>query len=261
MTKPLRALIVEDSEDDCELLVRRLRGEGYDPTFERVETPEAMATAFDHESWDIVLADYSMPHFSAPAALALMQQKNLDLPFIIVSGTIGEARAVEIMRSGAHDFISKTNYTRLGVVIQREIRDAANRAARSRADELVRARSHELAERVKEITCLYGVAKLAARPEHSLGELAQRVVEIIPAGWQYPEIACARLTILDGGEFRTQNFDSTRWKQVAEIEAEGQYFGSVEICYLEERPEIDEGPFMKEERTHRGYRCGIEPRL
>ncbi len=103
MGKPLRVLIVEDSEDDARLLLHELKRGGYDPTYERVETREAMAQALEKQAWDIVLADYAMPHFSGLAALVLFKEMGLDLPFIIVSGTIGEEFAVELMKAGAHD--------------------------------------------------------------------------------------------------------------------------------------------------------------
>ena len=91
MSKPLRVLIVEDSEDDTALLLRELQNGGYAPTVERVDTPEAMSAALDQQKWELVLADWSMPRFSGLTALDLVKHKGLDLPFIIVSGTIGEA--------------------------------------------------------------------------------------------------------------------------------------------------------------------------
>ncbi|HEY9710048.1 MAG TPA: response regulator, partial [Oculatellaceae cyanobacterium] len=90
MNKPLRVLIVEDSEDDAELLVYELESGGYDLIYERVDTPAAMNAALDKQQWDIVVADYTLPSFSAPAALNLLKERGIDLPFIIVSGTIGE---------------------------------------------------------------------------------------------------------------------------------------------------------------------------
>ena len=101
---PLRALIVEDSEDDALLLVRELQRGGYDVTFERVETAGAMTDALDNRQWDIVLADYTMPHFRGTNALRLLREKGFDIPFIFVSGTIGEDKAVASMKSGANDY-------------------------------------------------------------------------------------------------------------------------------------------------------------
>src|SRR5262249_53990192 len=108
---------------------------GYDVRHERVETPEAMAAALEGKSWDIALSDYSMPRFSGPAALALIKERNLDLPFIIVSGTIGEDIAVAALRAGAHDFIVKGMLARLIPAIERELREFAVRAERKKMSE------------------------------------------------------------------------------------------------------------------------------
>lgn len=132
MSKPLRVLIVEDSEDDTELLVNQLERSGYNPTYQRVYSPDAMTTALEQQQWDIVLADYSLPRFSATAALALLQEKGLDLPFIIVSGSIGDGIAVAAMKAGADDYVMKANLARLVPAIERELQEAANRRERQR---------------------------------------------------------------------------------------------------------------------------------
>ncbi len=106
---------------------------------------------------------------------------------------------------------------------------------------------HDLNKRVKELKCIYGVADIAERQDITLAELYQGVVNLLPAGWQYPEITCARIT-LNGKEFKTDNHQETNWKQSCDIKVDGDKVGTVEINYLEERPEIDEGPFLKEER-------------
>src|SRR5919206_2709144 len=105
MNIPIRVLIIEDSQDDAELLLLELEGGGYDPIFERVDTATAMQTALAKQPWDIIIAGYSMPHFNALAALQLLKESGLDLPFIIVSGAIGENTAVAAMKAGAHDYI------------------------------------------------------------------------------------------------------------------------------------------------------------
>lgn len=127
---PLRALIVEDREEDAELLLRELKRGDFEVMFNRVDTPEAMSTALAKKRWDIVISDYSMPRFSALLALALMKERKLDLPFIITSGTVGEDVAVEALRAGAHDFMVKGNLTRLIPAIERELREAKLRAER-----------------------------------------------------------------------------------------------------------------------------------
>src|ERR1700682_3212347 len=138
MAEPLRVLIVEDSEDDATLLVRELERAGYDVSWERVETAGSMRSALKGRSWDLVVADYNMPSFSAPAALALLQQLEIDLPFIIVSGSVGEDIAVEVMRAGAHDYLLKGNLKRLFPAIQRELDQAGQRRARRKAEERYR---------------------------------------------------------------------------------------------------------------------------
>jgi two-component system cell cycle sensor histidine kinase/response regulator CckA len=134
MSIPLRVLLVEDSEVDAALLLRALQRGGYDPTFERVDTADAMAEALATDSWDVVISDYAMPSFSAPEALQILKSSAADLPFVIVSGAVGEEIAVAAMRSGAHDYISKYNLARLVPAIEREMRDAKVRSERSSAE-------------------------------------------------------------------------------------------------------------------------------
>ena len=136
---PLRVLIVEDSTDDTLLLLRELRRGGYDPQHERVDTAEGMRAALEKQEWDVVISDHAMPAFSAPAALKLLQAGGWpDLPFIIVSGHIGEDAAVKAMKAGAHDFVSKDGLARLAPAIERELRDAEERRERRRAQEALR---------------------------------------------------------------------------------------------------------------------------
>jgi len=133
MKTPLRALIVEDSEFDAQVMVNLLRKGGYEVTAQRVEDVEAMRAALATGSWQLVLADYNLPTFNAPAALKLLQETGLDLPFIIVSGGIGEDIAVASMKAGAHDYLMKGNLHRLAPAVERELREAANRASQREA--------------------------------------------------------------------------------------------------------------------------------
>ncbi len=138
MGAAIRVLIVEDSEDDALLIERALRQGGFEPAVERVETPAAMAAALDRQTWDAVIADYSLPRFSAPDALALLKTRGLDLPFIVISGSIGEDIAVATMKAGAHDYIMKGDLARLVPAIERELREAAGRRERRLAEERLR---------------------------------------------------------------------------------------------------------------------------
>jgi diguanylate cyclase (GGDEF)-like protein/PAS domain S-box-containing protein len=139
----IRVLIIEDTEDDALLLWRALRRGGYEVQWQRVDTAPAMKTALESQPWDVVVSDYSMPRFSATDALALLKESGLDLPFIIVSGAIGEGAAVEAMKAGAHDYVMKSNLARLVPAIERERREARSRAKRRAAE----AALHESEER------------------------------------------------------------------------------------------------------------------
>lgn len=120
---------------DAELVLRELKRGNFDVHFERVETLEGMSIALDEQQWDLILSDYGMPRFSAPEALALLKQRKLDVPFIIVSGTVGEEVAVAALRAGAHDFMAKGKLARLLPAIERELQDARLRAERAQMQE------------------------------------------------------------------------------------------------------------------------------
>lgn len=138
MKQPLRVLVVEDSEFDAKMLVRLLDRGGYATAYERVQTADAMAAALTNKEWDLVLSDYNLPTFNATLALQLLQATKLDIPFIIVSGGIGEDIAVAAMKSGANDYLMKGNLARLVPAVERELRDAAVRHARRKAESELR---------------------------------------------------------------------------------------------------------------------------
>jgi len=128
-------LIVEDSAADTELMLRALRAGGFQPLYERVETPEAMRQALARQPWDVVLSDYSMPRFDAPAALALLQEHAVAVPFIVVSGSVGEDTAVAAMKAGATDYVMKDRMQRLAPAVGRAVEEAGGRRERRRLEE------------------------------------------------------------------------------------------------------------------------------
>src|SRR5438270_8164114 len=135
MSRHLRVLIIEDSEDDAFFLERELRRGGYELVSEWVDSAAALHLALERGPWHIILSDHAMPTFSALAALAILKEKKLDLPFIIVSGNMSEEVAVTAMKAGAHDFFVKGNLARLVPAIERELSEAEVRRAQRRAAE------------------------------------------------------------------------------------------------------------------------------
>ena len=124
MADPLRVLIVEDSSDAATLIVGELARQGYDVRHQRVQTAEEMRRALGTGTWDVVLSDYMLSAFCSQAALDVLRERGIDLPFVVVSGTTGEETAVAVLKAGAHDFLVKGRLARLAPVIEKEMRDA-----------------------------------------------------------------------------------------------------------------------------------------
>jgi PAS domain S-box-containing protein len=135
VNEPVRILLIEDSEDDALLIERVLKKGGLEPTLERVSNAKEMTRALSESEWDAILCDYMMPEFSIKDAMKEIADRRLDLPFIIVSGTISDEVAVEMMQAGAHDYLTKNNLSRLVPAIEREIAEAGQRRQRRAAEE------------------------------------------------------------------------------------------------------------------------------
>lgn len=202
---PLGVLIVEDSADDAELVLRLLRRAGYDPHFERVQTADAMSAALAREVWDVVVSDYSMPEFDAPRALNLLNESGHDIPFIVVSGAIGEDTAVATLQAGAQDFILKQHLSRLIPAVQRELRQAKHRLERrlaEQAKEQLRIERDALLERLKqENEDLVALTRITANAigtldlDEMLRVLLERVTEVMKAD-------SAAILLVEGSELR-----------------------------------------------------------
>ena len=138
MTKKVRILLIEDSEDDAVLLERQLRKSNLDLEMKRVCTSDEMQQALDESTWDGIICDYMLPDFSVNDAMDVIRSKGVDLPFIIVSGTISDETAVKMMKAGAHDYLTKNNLSRLVPALEREIAEAEHRHQRRVAEESLR---------------------------------------------------------------------------------------------------------------------------
>ena len=161
--RPLRVLIVEDSEFDAQLLLHALERGGFSPNSQIVQTCETMEAALERTQWDLILADHAMPEFSALAALELVKKRGLDLPFIIVSGQIEEETAVSAMKAGAHDYVMKGRLARLVPAVERELREAKVRCAQRKSEEELRRSQEELEIRVEKRTADLKAANLQLR--------------------------------------------------------------------------------------------------
>ena len=138
MSTPLAVLVIEDSASDAGLMVRHLQQAGFTVMHQRVETAAQLRAALAVRTWDLVLSDFSLPGFDAGAALAILRETGLDLPFIVVSGVIQETAAIELMRSGAHDYLMKDDLGRLAPAVRRELAEAHERREHRRADAALR---------------------------------------------------------------------------------------------------------------------------
>jgi PAS domain S-box-containing protein len=195
--RPLRVLLVEDSPDDADLVLLELRRCGYDVDHLRVDSADAMRAALRERAWDLVLSDFALPRFSANDALAVFQETGIDIPFLIVSGTIGEETAVEALKAGAHDFLVKGRLARLQPAIDRELREAEGRRRQRQAEEALRTSE----ERFRAIMETASDAIVSADAEG-------RVVYVNPAaatmfGWGPEELAGESVARLVPERFRS----------------------------------------------------------
>jgi PAS domain S-box-containing protein len=240
----LEVLLVEDEATD-RISVERILRTCSSPVEFVVESAVTLSEAIGNlaeKKYDAILLDLELPDSSGIETLRQTVKVAPDIPVVVLTEQEDEQTGFSALEGGATDYLVKD--LPLDVVLVRTIIYALQRK-KIQMQSLKLA--HDVNERMKELNCLYGISKLVEIPGISLEEMLEKIVCLIPAGWQYPGIACAKIVIGDS-EFRTKNFTESAWKQSAPIKAYGSVMGKIEVGYLEERPELDDGPFQKEER-------------
>jgi diguanylate cyclase (GGDEF)-like protein/PAS domain S-box-containing protein len=209
----LRILMVEDSEDDVALILRQLCRGGFEPSYERVETAQDMTSRLAQQEWDLVLSDYNMPRFSGHDALQVLIDSGRDIPFIIISGAIGEETAVELMKAGAHDYIMKDNLARLAPAVERELREAKNRRAKRHTEETLLLSARVFENSAEGIIITDANAKIM--------RVNQSFIEV--TGYSEMEVLGKRPNILQSGR-HDEDFYRHLWASVKE---QGHWQGEV----------------------------------
>jgi PAS domain S-box-containing protein len=240
----LKVLLVDDEATD-RIPVERILRTCSSPVEFVVESAVNLSEAIKNlteKQYDVVLLDLELPDSSGIEILQQVIKVAPDIPVVVLTERDDEQTGFSALEDGATDYLVKD--LPLDVVLVRTIIYAMQRKKIQMQSLKL---TQDINERMKELNCLYGISKLVEAPGISLEEILEKTVCLIPAGWQYPGIACARI-VFEGKEYKTDNFKPSKWTQSADIKLQGQKVGTVEVCYMEERPQSDEGPFLGDER-------------
>jgi len=251
-----RILIVDDEENILNSIKRIFLDDNYNIEVAR-DGHEALKSISSFDP-DLIVLDIMMPGLDGYEVCRRLKSddKTSEIMILFLSGKITLKDRLKGYETGVDDYITKPydpeelrakikillSLKNIQKALQKEINE------RKKAEEALRKQTHALSKRVKELNCLYGISKLTEIQDVSLDEIFKGVVDLIPPAWQYPEITCSRIT-WENQEFKTKIFKSTTWNQSCDIIMHGNKIGIVEGCYLEERPESFEGPFLQEERS------------
>jgi CheY-like chemotaxis protein len=243
VTERARILVIDDDADLLRLTSILLKEAGHEIS-EATTGADGLRLTREEEP-DLVLLDVKLPDMNG---LDVCRQIKADAhqggSFVVLLSAFqtGPDDHADGLEAGADGYITRP-------IANRELLARVQAMLRHKhAEDALRERTHQLGERVKELNCLFGISQLVGTPGISLDEILQGTVDLIPPSWQYPEITCARITLEDQ-EFKTDNFQETPWRQAQDIKVRGDPAGSVEVIFLQEMPTIDEGPFLKEERS------------
>lgn len=242
MEKPFRILLVEDNKDDVELLQLQLNKLDLEFNIDVVDQKNVFLEYLENQSPDAIICDYNLPGFTGIDALESVRKHKHELPFILVSGYIGEEKAVDAMRNGASDYVLKDNLERLGPAVKREIVNYREyKKTEEERDKAIR----DLRERVKEQKCLYNISSL---DDHKLtiAELLEQAVKKLPDGFQYPEIAEASIEY-GGKTYQTKNFVKTNQSISESTDDIGNGSLVVTVTYVQTDQKLNDGSFLDEE--------------
>ncbi|MDA3870901.1 MAG: response regulator, partial [Candidatus Marinimicrobia bacterium] len=260
--KKLKILILEDNKLDAKLIKEELTEKKFDFTSELVETEKDFNAAIHNFKPNIILSDYTLPHFTGFEALEIAKKLIPDIPFIFVTGTLSEEVAVDLIKKGVWDYVFKENLLRLIPAIENALKLKEEKDKKKQAEEELKASNQQLQaseqqlkvsnqqllERVKELNCLYKISQLVETPDISYDEFFQGVVDLIPISMQYPEITFCRM-LINSKEYKTRNFKKTEWKHNRDIFVDNEKAGSIAIYQLKKMPDSNEELFLKEERS------------
>ncbi len=253
-------LIVDDDESTCRTLSLIFTKKGFE-----VETAGTGKEAIEkarERFFNVAFLDIKLPDTEGVELITPLKEMHSDMLMIMLTAYASMETVMEALNRGASAYITKPlnidevlakvrdvlEKQRLVLENKRLYQEAQREVAeRRKTEERLRQQTHTLGERIKELKCLYGISDLVEKPGVSLEEILQETINLIPPALQYPEATCARV-ILKDQDYRTKNFRETPWKQTSNIFVDGKQIGTLEVDYLEEKPESDEGPFLKEEK-------------
>ncbi len=195
--------------------------------------------------YDAIVSDYQMPGMDGIEFLRAIRESGDEIPFILFTGRGREEVVIEALNIGADFYLmkggeAKAQFAELHNMIIKVVQGKKTKEEKERL-------FHELSDLYKELELLYTISKISTVVGKSLEDILQETVDLVPPAWHHPETTCSRI-VIEGKEFRTNNFKETEWKQSEDIEVKGTIVGAVEVYYLEKKPELDEGPFLNDER-------------
>ena len=254
MEQRQKILIVDDRRENLVALKQVLSSLDAD-IIEATSGNQALAATLDHD-FAVAILDVMMPGMNGYELAEHLRRdrKTCVIPIVFVTASyVDEQHMFDGYAAGGVDYIVKPYSAevllgKVRVFLEIDGYREELKRHRDRLDDLVKERTAELSERIKEIRCLYAISNLVAGPCISIKTALGEAVELIPQGWRFPEIACARV-VFEGHEFSTANFRDTPWKQCADIILHGERLGGVEVGYLDEMPQRHEGSFSEEERS------------